>query len=56
MEVRSSLLILDLKDGQLQDSEKKGKGNSLNNLHVLGMLNYPIIRLVPCLRKTIDLI
>ena len=35
-EIRSSLLVLDLKDGKLQDSGKQ-EGNTLHKLHVLGM-------------------
>ena len=35
--MRSSLLILDLKDGTLQDSGKQEEGKTLHKLHVLGM-------------------
>ena len=35
--VRSSLLILDLKDGKLQDSGKQEEGKTFHKLHVLGM-------------------
>ena len=34
---RSSLLILDLKDGKLLDSGKQEEGKALHKLHVLGM-------------------
>ena len=36
-EMRSSLLILDLKDGKLQDSGKQEEGKTFHTLHVLGM-------------------
>ena len=36
-EIKSSLLILDLKYGKLQDSGKQEEGKTLPNLHVLGM-------------------
>ena len=36
-EIRSSLLILDLKDGRLQDSGKQEEGNGFHKLHVLWM-------------------
>ena len=36
-EVRSSLLILDLKDGEMQDSGKHEEGKTFHKLHVLGM-------------------
>ena len=35
-EIRSSLLILDLKDGKLQHSRKQG-GKTFHELHALGM-------------------
>ena len=35
-EIRSSLLILDLKDGKLHDSGKQ-EGKTFHKLHVLGM-------------------
>ena len=35
--IRSSLLILDLKDGKLQDSGKQEEGKTFHKLHVLGM-------------------
>ena len=35
--IRSSLLILDLKDGKLYDSGKKEEGKKFHKLHVLGM-------------------
>ena len=37
IEIRSSLLILDLKDGKLQDSGKQEEGKTFHKLHVLGM-------------------
>ena len=37
-EIRSSLLILDLKDGKLQDSGKQEEGKTFHKLHVLGMI------------------
>ena len=36
-EIRSSLLILNLKDGKLQDSGKQEIGKTFHKLHVLGM-------------------
>ena len=36
-EIRSSLLILDLKDGKLKDSGKQEEGKTFHKLHVLGM-------------------
>ena len=36
-EIRSSLFILDLKDGKLQDSGKQEQGKTLHKLHVLGV-------------------
>ena len=36
-EIRSSLLILDLKDGKLQDSGKQEEGKTFHKLHVIGM-------------------
>ena len=36
-EMRSSLFILDLKDGRLQDSGRQDEGKTLHKLHVLGM-------------------
>ena len=36
-EIRSSLLILDLKDGKLQDSGKQEEGKTFHKMHVLGM-------------------
>ena len=36
-EIRSSLLILDLKDGKLSDSGKQEEGKTFYKLHVLGM-------------------
>ena len=36
-EIRSSLLILDLKDAKLQGSERQGEGKTFRKLHVLGM-------------------
>ena len=36
-EIRSSLLILELKDGRLQDSGKQEEGKMFHKLHVLGM-------------------
>ena len=38
-EIRSTLLILDLKDGKLQDSGKQEEGKTFHNLHALGMNN-----------------
>ena len=38
-EIRSSLFILDLKDGRLQDSGKQKEGKTFHKLHVLGMNN-----------------
>ena len=35
--IRSSLLILDLKDGKLQDAGKQEEGKRFHKLHVLGM-------------------
>ena len=37
IEMRSSLLILDLKDGKLQDSGKQEGGKTFHQLHVLEM-------------------
>ena len=39
-EIRSSLLILDLKDGRLQDSGKQEEGKTFHKLHALGMNDY----------------
>ena len=39
-EVRSSLLILHLKDGKLWDSEKEEGGKTFQELHVIGMNEY----------------
>ena len=36
-EIRSSLLILDLKDGKLRDSGMQEEGKTFHKLHVLGM-------------------
>ena len=36
-EIISSLLILDLKDGKLQDSGKQEEGKRFHKLHVVGM-------------------
>ena len=36
-EIRSSLLILDLNDGKLEDSGKQEEGKMFHKLHVLGM-------------------
>ena len=36
-EIRSSLLILYLKDGQLQHSRKEDGGKMFHKLHVIGM-------------------
>ena len=36
-DIRSSLLILDLKDGKLSDSGKEEEGKMFHNMHVLGM-------------------
>ena len=36
-EIRSSLLILDLRGGKLQDSGKQEEGKRFHKLHVLGM-------------------
>ena len=36
-EIRSSLLILDLKDGKLYDLGKQEEGKTFHKLHVLGM-------------------
>ena len=36
-EVRSRSLILDLKDGKLQDSGKQEEGKTFHKLHVIGM-------------------
>ena len=36
-EIRSSLLILDLKDDKLQGSGKQEEGKMFHKLHVLGM-------------------
>ena len=36
-EIKSSLLILDLKDGNLSDSGKQEEGKTFHKLHVLGM-------------------
>ena len=36
-EIRSSLLILDSKDGKLSDSGKQKGGKTFHKLHVLGM-------------------
>ena len=36
-EIRSSLLILELKDGKLEDSGKEVEGKTFHKLHVLGM-------------------
>ena len=36
-ETRLSLLILDLKDGKLQDSGKQEEGKAFHKFHVLGM-------------------
>ena len=36
-EIKSSLSILDLKDGKLQDSGKQEEGKAFHKLHVLGM-------------------
>ena len=36
-EIRSSLLILELKDGKLHDSGGQEKGKTFHKLHVLGM-------------------
>ena len=38
-EIRSSLLILDLKDDKLLDSRKEGEGETFHNSHVLGMID-----------------
>ena len=35
--IRSSLLILDLKDGRLQDSGKQDEGKRPHKIHVFGM-------------------
>ena len=35
--MRSSTLILDLKDGKLQDSGKQEEGKMFHKLHVIGM-------------------
>ena len=36
-EIRSSLLILDLKAGRMKDSGKQEEGKTFHKLHVLGM-------------------
>ena len=36
-ESRSSLLILDLRDGKLYDSGKQEEGKKFHKLHVIGM-------------------
>ena len=36
-EIRSNVLILDLKDGKLEDSGKQEEGKTFDKLHVLGM-------------------
>ena len=36
-EIRSRLLILDLKDGKLSDSGKQEEGKTFHELHILGM-------------------
>ena len=36
-QIRSSLLILDMRDGKLQDSGKEEKGKTFHTLHVLRM-------------------
>ena len=36
-EIRSSLFILDLKDGKLQDSGKQEEGKAFHKLHVVGV-------------------
>ena len=38
-EIRSSLLIVDLKDGKLYDSGKQEGGKMFHKLHALGMNN-----------------
>ena len=35
-EIRSSLLIFELKDGKLQDSRRQEEGKTFQKLHVLG--------------------
>ena len=42
--IRSSLLILDLKDGKLKDSGKQEEGKTFHILHVLGMNDYLWVR------------
>ena len=39
-EIKLNLLILDLKDGKLQDSEKQEEGKTFHQLHVLWKNDY----------------
>ena len=50
-EIRSSLLILDLKDGKLQDPGKQEEGKMFHKLHVFGMMVIQLNLAPNCTRK-----